>query len=156
MQTSFVLTSCITCKLALPNARGRSKTARGGREEGRLLSRVIFRVTSHDNPPNGKPARKLLIKSWQGYYRSESTNLMIIPRLLTIFTDQFYFSIFHLKVLFIWGKLVPGGRVLRLPELPWVNHFSYISARRLTLMAFHGSNNFYPTAGRDSVKARQA
>ena len=22
-------------------------------------------------------------------------------------------------------------------------------------MAFHGSNNFYPTAGRDSVKARQ-
>lgn len=155
MQTSFVLTSFITCKLALPNARGRSKTARGGGRRGDFSHASSFRVTSHDNPPNGKPARKLLIKSWQGYYWSESTNLMIIPRLLTIFTDQFYFSIFHLKVLSIWGKLVPGGRVLRLPELPWVNHFSYISARRLTLMAFHGSNNFYPTAGRDSVEARQ-
>lgn len=80
---------------------------------------------------------------------------MIIPRLLTIFTDQFYFSMFHFKVPFIWWKLVPGERVLRLPDLPGVNHFSYISVRRLTRMAFHGSNNFYPPAGRDSVKARQ-
>ena len=44
---------------------------------------------------------------------------------------------------------------LRLPELTWASHFSYISDRKMTHLAFHGSNTFYLPAGRDSVKARQ-